>query len=61
MDGSVKNLLQAEKLAQSIITVAQEERKMKQENARSTAQTMINVVEQDLRRKFEAREEQVSS
>ncbi len=53
MDGSVKNLIQAERETTKIIAAAQEERKQKQEHARTTAQTKINVVEQGLQRKFE--------
>ena len=60
MDGSVKNLLQAEKEAQKIIAAAQEERKSKQNEARTKAQTRINVVEQGLKRKYEAEQAEVS-
>ena len=44
MDGSVKNLLEAEQQATLIITAAQEERKAKYENAKTSAQQRINVV-----------------
>ena len=60
MDGSVKNLLQAEKEAQKIIAAAQEERKSKQNEARTKAQTRINVVEQGLKSKYEAEQAEVS-
>ena len=61
MDGSVKNLIQAERETTKIIAAAQEERKQKQEHARTTAQTKINVVEQGLQRKFEEEQNDVSS
>ena len=48
MDGSVMNLLQAERETAKIIAAAQDERKSKQDHARTTAQTRINVVQQGL-------------
>ena len=46
MDGSVKNLLEAEQQATLIITAAQEERKANLQNAKTSAQQRINVVQQ---------------
>ena len=60
MDGSVMNLLQAERETAKIIAAAQEERKSKQDHARTTAQTRINVVQQGLQRKFEVEQNEVS-
>ena len=45
MDGSVKNLLEAEREAQKIIAAAQSEREAKYKQAKTQAQTRINVVE----------------
>ncbi len=60
MDGSVKNLLEAERDAQKIITAAKAEREQKYQQAKTQAQTRINVVEQRLQSKFSAQEEDVS-
>ena len=53
MDGSVKNLLEAEREAQKIITAAQSEREAKYENAKTQAMIKINQVQQNLDRKIQ--------
>ena len=60
MDGSVKNLLEAEREAQKIIAAAQSEREAKYKQAKTQAQTRINVVEQGLNAKFQELEDEVS-
>ena len=60
MDGSVKNLLEAEQQATLIITAAQEERKAKYENAKTSAQQRINVVQQRNDEARTAQENEVS-
>ena len=45
MDGSVKNLLEAEREAQKIIIAAQSEREAKYENAKTQAMIKINQVQ----------------
>ena len=59
MDGSVKNLLEAEREAQKIITAAETERAAKLEAAQTEAQQRINVVEQGLEQKAEEQKAQV--
>ena len=53
MDCSVKNLLEAEREAQKIITAAQSEREAKYENAKTQAMIKINQVQQNLDRKIQ--------
>ena len=60
MDGSVKNLLEAERDAQKIIAAAKAEREQKYQQAKTQAQTRINVVEQRLTAKYNAQEDEVS-
>ena len=60
MDGSVKNLLEAEREAQKIITAAETERAAKLEAAQTEAQQRINVVEQGLEQKAEEQKAEVS-
>ena len=61
MDGSVKNLLEAEREAQKIIVAAQSEREAKYENAKTQAMIRINLVQQDLDKKIQEQQEYVSS
>ena len=60
MDGSVKNLLDAEREAQKIIAAAKSEREQKYQQAKTSAQTRINVVEQRLQAKYREQEDHVS-
>jgi len=61
MDGSVKNLLEAEREAQKIIIAAQSEREAKYENAKTQAMIKINQVQQNLDRKIQEQMASVSS
>ena len=61
MDGSVKNLLEAEREAQKIIIAAQSEREAKYENAKTQAMIKINQVQQNLDGKIQEQMASVSS
>ena len=61
MDGSVKNLLQAEKQAAEIIAKAQSEMQDKLLGAEASAQERVNVIQQrDLNRRMEEEQARVS-
>ena len=60
MDGSVKNLLAAEKEAQKIIGNAYADLEKTVENAEATAQSMLNEVRQKLNNELQSQEDEVS-
>ena len=60
MDGSVKNLLAAEREAQKIIESAQDELKQIVAKAETSAQTRINEVRQRYDSELQAQEDDVS-
>ena len=60
MDGSVKNLLAAEREAQKIIESAQDELKQTVAKAETSAQTRINEVRQKYDAELQAQEDDVS-
>ena len=60
MDGSVKNLLAAEKEAQKIIGNAYADLEKTVENAEATAQSMLNEVRQKLNNELQGQEDEVS-
>ena len=62
MDGSVKNLLQAEKQAADIIAKAQQEMQDKLLGAEATAQERVNVIQQrDLNKLMDQEHARVST
>ena len=61
MDGSVKNLLAAEREAQKIIESAQDELKQIVAKAETSAQTRINEVRQRYDSELQAQEDDVSN
>ena len=60
MDGSVKNLLQAEKEAAEIISKADKEMNKNLQNAESEAQERVNIVQQDLNSRMDMERRRVS-
>ena len=60
MDGSVKNLLQAEKEAAEIISRADREMNKNLQNAESEAQERVNIVQQDLNSRMDMQRRRVS-
>ena len=60
MDGSVKNLLQAEKEAAEIISRADKEMNKNLQNAESEAQERVNIVQQDLNSRMDMERRRVS-
>ena len=61
MDGSVKNLMEAEKEAEKIINQAVSFKKERLDQAQTKAELRINVVKQDLKQQLDAYEDEVSS
>ena len=61
MDGSVKNLMEAEREAEKIIHQAISFKREKLDQAQTKAELRINVVKQELNQQLENYEDQVST